>query len=1258
MFEKTLSDVVKGIRASKRDTGLYISACIAEIKTELQSTDLYVKANALQKLTFLQMMGYSMSYASFATIEVMSSPRFAHKRVGYLAASQGFTQDTEVILLCTNLLKKELRGAVGVTNMQGVYEAGLAINCISNIVTEDLARDLLSEVTQLTRHSQPYIRKKATLCLFKLFLKYPQGLRLAFPNIQQALDDSNAGVVSCAVNVITALSDANPTNYLHLAPAFFALLTNSTNNWMLIKVVKLLGSLVPEEPRLARKLLEPLAQIVRSTQAKSLLFEAVHTLTLSLPYCRKSDGSMPASVPDIVTLCAATLRNFVQEEDENLKYLGLVGFGSLMVYDEKVISAPEYRPLILKCLSDDDVTIRTRALDLLGGMASRKNLHELVSQLLTHVEMASGSYKHDLVEKILKMCSEKKYILLNGDFEWYLNILQTLAHLQGIEVHGELLKSELINVALRVLPVRPLAVQQSMQVLCKNDLHGFKVMQQVLPAYAWIVGEYSDCISQVKGHHRFDESSSKGNYHSLVQALVSPANITQLPTSTQSVYAQSAMKVFAAATADASVSAQELEACVETLTRYLPVYMESTDVEVQERAFTANELLWCLNISSSMDDFPGLAAADSDEEDDNLLGMTQTSNKTKTRPTSSGSLAARCRGVSETLNYILKPEPMKPTGAKAQRKKRQTPIGIDVSVIDAPIDLEVFDSFIQDELAQRGTSTISMESVVFTQQRPLRVEPRPAASAMEMSSVQGEMPAETSSFQHSGMPDSTDGFVPQQLNRQQQDPFYLDSGAAMESEHNLPSRFGTIQLTESDGHDSNEGARKRKKKRKKKQQKESVATTLGDADFSMLAMSNAPAPSQPASTGLANVTIYASDDDEDDDDDHPRRGRKSLPGKDFEGLAKVDLTTPLREDEVMPERQHRVVPERKPDEVPLTSRGLSKKQRKKEAKKQKKKSKHAAQEAPSGGGVGDLLDLGGFMPVAEVSSAVVAASPKGPAASQSSNAISTAFDDLLSLSVPALTESQPSAMLSGGTDDLGMSAVMEAPSKPSKSKRAWLRATIKTSRAEGSPVVDWTKVNLTYRVHSKKDGSATIAFRVENLMDTTPLHNVVLKLKSQADIIIGNVEPHQSIESQKSGPMTYGQSEASVDLKGSLVTPECMVPIRVSLPTTHFLSPLPGLTQDNIMSELSLSQWSSHSAKLLGIENPSTVKSLLCSFLHAVEVEGVSSPLMGTLAAQSQAGSKVFFLVKISDSTAKVDLKSKNDTLCKSLASDLKKLVV
>ena len=55
--------------------------------------------------------------------------------------------------------------------------------------------------------------------------------------------------MSCAVNVICELARKNPQNYLALAPLFFKLLTHTANNWMLIKIVKLLGALCPLEPR-------------------------------------------------------------------------------------------------------------------------------------------------------------------------------------------------------------------------------------------------------------------------------------------------------------------------------------------------------------------------------------------------------------------------------------------------------------------------------------------------------------------------------------------------------------------------------------------------------------------------------------------------------------------------------------------------------------------------------------------------------------------------------------------------------------------------------------------------------------------------------------------------------------------------------------------------------------------------------------------------------------------------------------------------
>ena len=42
----------------------------------------------MRKLTYLQSIGYNVSWASFGIIEVMSQARFDHKKIGYLAANQ------------------------------------------------------------------------------------------------------------------------------------------------------------------------------------------------------------------------------------------------------------------------------------------------------------------------------------------------------------------------------------------------------------------------------------------------------------------------------------------------------------------------------------------------------------------------------------------------------------------------------------------------------------------------------------------------------------------------------------------------------------------------------------------------------------------------------------------------------------------------------------------------------------------------------------------------------------------------------------------------------------------------------------------------------------------------------------------------------------------------------------------------------------------------------------------------------------------
>ena len=154
------------------------------------------------------------------------------QRIGYLCASQSFYENTDVMMLTTNMIRKDL-------NSQNMYDAGCSMSGLACFVSADLSRDLANDIMILLSSTKPYLRKKAVLLMYKVFLKYPDALKPAFPRLKEKLEDPDPGVQSAAVNVICELARKNPRNYLPLAPIFFKLMTNSTNNWMLIKIIKL-----------------------------------------------------------------------------------------------------------------------------------------------------------------------------------------------------------------------------------------------------------------------------------------------------------------------------------------------------------------------------------------------------------------------------------------------------------------------------------------------------------------------------------------------------------------------------------------------------------------------------------------------------------------------------------------------------------------------------------------------------------------------------------------------------------------------------------------------------------------------------------------------------------------------------------------------------------------------------------------------------------------------------------------------------------
>jgi AP-3 complex subunit delta-1 len=499
LFEKSLTDLIKGIRAHKDIEAQlkFLHSEVNECRTEVKSPDMDVKTMAVLKLCYLEMYGFDMGWANFYVLEVMSSSKFQQKRVGYLAAMQSFRNDDDVLMLTTNLLKKDL-------NSSKAVETGVALSGISNVVTTALASDIVEDIIKMLNHSKPYIRKKAVLAMYKIFLKYPEALRTHLQRVIAKLEDPDESVVTATVTVICELSKKTPKILVQLAPHFYELLKSSNNNWMLIRILKLFSSLTAVEPRLKSKLLNPVLELMSKTRASSLVFECVN--------CLVTGDMIDVDDYEVSKLCLEELVEFFKQDDSNLRYVGLLAFLKIGNLNPKFIA--NYTEYILQFIEDDDVTIREKSLQIVQGVVDDENCYDVIKKLMIQLipddqrdledegmipalhrgkSVLSDQYKKNIVLKILEIASQDNYSNL-PTFEWYLAVISDLVNLSIVNnlATGEELGEQLRDIAVRVPSVRKEVVATSIEII--NNESVLNKLPKALKQTIWLVGEYSEYI--------------------------------------------------------------------------------------------------------------------------------------------------------------------------------------------------------------------------------------------------------------------------------------------------------------------------------------------------------------------------------------------------------------------------------------------------------------------------------------------------------------------------------------------------------------------------------------------------------------------------------------------------------------------------------------------------------------------------------------------------------------------------------------------
>lgn len=628
MFEKSLVDLIRGLRGHKGQGSEYIQNALKECRNEIRSQDMDVKSAALLKLVYLEMMGHDMTWAAFNVLEVMASSKQMQKRVGYLAAVQTFRPETEVLMLAENLLKKDLTSP-------SIPTLSLPLVTIPHIVTPSLALSILTELLPRLSHSQPAVRKKTVVSLYRLALVYPETLRVAWPKIKERLLDEkeSSSVTHAAVNVVCELGWRRPQDFLSLAPRLFELLTSDKNNWMSIKIIKLFAVLTPLEPRLVKKLVRPLTKILRETSAMSLLYECISGIIQG----GILDGAEAGvDVDEVADLCISKLRGMiVLEGDPNLKYVALLAFNKIVGSHPKFIS--QQQDVIMACLDDPDISIKMQALELVSGMVDSDNLQTVVNRLMKQLANAPipsvtgtghpledgentdleqrlipdkrGSelaplpdeYRHEIISRILDMCSGNTYANI-ADFEWYIDILvhlvrhlpsdstksettERLSYPPGKSTLGSRIGTQLLDIAVRVKELRADATQAAEKLLLISNRSIIFASHaggqaQILKSAAWICGEYASSLSSP---------------YEVLDSLVHDSSPT-LPASTLSTFTQAIPKVLSRVVA---ISNQEwntsrattLGLLLARATDFLDKLSLHPNLEVQERSVEFLELL-------------------------------------------------------------------------------------------------------------------------------------------------------------------------------------------------------------------------------------------------------------------------------------------------------------------------------------------------------------------------------------------------------------------------------------------------------------------------------------------------------------------------------------------------------------------------------------------------------------------------------------------------------------------------------------------
>ncbi|KAJ6395548.1 hypothetical protein OIU77_020738, partial [Salix suchowensis] len=463
-----LSVFISDIRncPNKEQERLRVDKELGNIRTRFKSEKgltHYEKKKYVWKMLYIHMLGYDVDFGHMEAVSLISAPKYPEKQVGYIVTSSLLNENHDFLRLAINTVRNDIIGR------NETFQC-LALTMVGNIGGREFSESLAPDVQKLLISSscRPLVRKKAALCLLRLYRKNPDVVNIDgwADRMAQLLDERDLG---------TKIYPQEYTYYGIPSP------------WLQVKAMRALQYFPTiEDPNIRRSLFEVLQRILMGTDvvknvnknnaSHAVLFEAL-ALVMHLD-----------AEKEMMSQCVALLGKFIAVREPNIRYLGLENMSRMLMVTDVHDSIKRHQAQIITSLKDPDISIRRRALDLLYGMCDVSNAKDIVEELLQYLSTADFAMREELSLKAA-ILAEK----FAPDLSWYVDVI-----LQLIDKAGDFVSDDIwfrvVQFVTNNEDLQPYAAAKAREYLDKPAIH-----ETMVKVSAYLLGEYSHLLARRPG---------------------------------------------------------------------------------------------------------------------------------------------------------------------------------------------------------------------------------------------------------------------------------------------------------------------------------------------------------------------------------------------------------------------------------------------------------------------------------------------------------------------------------------------------------------------------------------------------------------------------------------------------------------------------------------------------------------------------------------------------------------------------------------